>query len=48
MHAYLHGMADLLLIFGELIKILGGGESSKELPCKTAVPGFSRLNIDAR
>lgn len=48
MHLYLHGLAKVLLMFGEFVKILGAGESSKELACKPVVRDFGRLTVEAR
>lgn len=48
MHLYLHGLAEVLLMFGEFVKILGARESSKELACKPVVRDFGRLTVEAR
>lgn len=49
MHLYLHGLAEVLLMFGEFVKTLGARESSsKELACKPAVRDFGRLTVEAR
>lgn len=48
MHLYLYGLAEVLVMMGEFVKILGARESSKELACKPAVRDFGRLTVEAR
>ena len=48
MHLYLHGLTEILLMFGELVDTLGARESRKELECKPAIPNFGRATVEAR
>lgn len=47
-HLYLLGLAEVVLMFGGFVKILGARESSEDLACKPAVRDFGRLTVEAR